>query len=115
LDDRITARLRASDYRDWRAKVTAIGGCAQPVRLTGSWQLQHATTGALLDWHGGDVMAPCGNRRESVCPACSDRYAADAYHLMHAGLSGGSKGIPSSVTGKPRLFATVTAPSFGAV
>ncbi|MFT7837570.1 replication initiation protein [Saccharothrix sp. BKS2] len=115
LEDRITARLRASDYRDWRAKVAAIGGCAQPVRLTGAWQVQHATTGALLDWHGGDVMAPCGNRRESVCPACSDRYAADAYHLMHAGLSGGSKGVPSSVTTKPRLFATVTAPSFGAV
>ncbi|MFD7657893.1 replication initiator [Actinosynnema sp. NPDC059797] len=115
LEDRITARLRASDYRDWRDKVTATGGCAQPVRLAGSWQVQHATTGALLDWHGGDVLVPCGNRRESVCPACSDRYAADAYHLMHAGLSGGSKGVPTTVTEKPRLFATVTAPSFGPV
>ncbi|MEV0675972.1 replication initiator [Actinosynnema sp. NPDC050436] len=115
LEDRITARLCSHDYRDWRDKVTATGGCAQPIHLTGGWQIQHVTTGTLLDWHGGDVLVPCGNRRESVCPACSDRYAADAYHLMHAGLSGGSKNIPTTITEKPRLFATVTAPSFGPV
>ncbi|GAA2675682.1 MULTISPECIES: replication initiator [Actinosynnema] len=114
LDSRITARLRSPDYRDWRDKVTATGGCAQPIRMSGGWQI-HSTGGALLDWHGGDVFIPCGNRRESVCPACSDRYAADAYHLMHAGLAGGSKGVPASITDKPRVFATLTAPSFGPV
>jgi len=115
LDDRITARLRAADYRDWRDKVTAVGGCAQPIRLFGAWQVQHPASGAVLAHHGGEVFVPCGNRRASVCPACSDRYAADAYHLMHAGLAGGSKGVPTSVTEKPRVFATLTAPSFGAV
>ncbi|WP_158853068.1 replication initiator [Saccharothrix deserti] len=115
LEDRIADRLRRADYRDWRDKVTATGGCAQPIRMTGGWQVQHATTGALLDWHGGDVFIPCGNRRSSVCPSCSDRYAADAYHLMHAGLAGGSKNVPTSVTEKPRVFATLTAPSFGPV
>jgi hypothetical protein len=34
---------------------------------------------------------------------------------MHAGLAGGSKGVPVSVTEKPRGFATLTAPSFGPV
>ncbi|TQM80459.1 hypothetical protein FHX81_2790 [Saccharothrix saharensis] len=115
LDDRIAHRLRRADYRTWRDKVTATGGCAQPIRMTGGWQVQDQATGALLDWHGGDVFIPCGNRRESVCPSCSDRYAADAYHLMHAGLAGGSKGVPTSVTEKPRVFATLTAPSFGPV
>ncbi|MFC6090571.1 replication initiator [Saccharothrix lopnurensis] len=115
LEERIAHRLRRADYRDWRDKVTATGGCAQPIRMTGGWQVQDAATGGLLDWHGGDVFIPCGNRRESVCPSCSDRYAADAYHLMHAGLAGGSKGVPTSVTEKPRVFATLTAPSFGPV
>ncbi|GAB2972601.1 replication initiator [Saccharothrix stipae] len=115
LEDRIAHRLRRADYRDWRDRVTGIGGCAQPIRMTGGWQVQDQASGALLDWHGGDVFIPCGNRRESVCPSCSDRYAADAYHLMHAGLAGGSKGVPTSVTEKPRVFATLTAPSFGPV
>ncbi|MFE9745993.1 replication initiator [Saccharothrix saharensis] len=115
LEDRIAHRLRRADYRTWRDKVTATGGCAQPIRMTGGWQVQDQATGALLDWHGGDVFIPCGNRRESVCPSCSDRYSADAYHLMHAGLAGGSKGVPTSVTEKPRVFATLTAPSFGPV
>ena len=96
LEDRIADRLRRADYRDWRDKVTTTGGCAQPIRMTGGWQVQDQATGALLDWHGGDVFIPCGNRRQSVCPSCSDRYAADAYHLMHAGLAGGSKGVPTS-------------------
>ncbi|TWP51327.1 replication initiation protein [Lentzea tibetensis] len=115
LEDRITARLRAADYRDWRDKVERTGGCAQPIKLFGAWQLHHAQTGRVLAHYGGDVFVPCGNRRESVCPACSDRYAADAYHLMHAGLAGGSKGVPLTVSDKRRVFATLTAPSFGKV
>jgi hypothetical protein len=115
LDDRIVARVRAADYRDWRGKVTAINGCAAPIRLLGAWQLHDQYSGTVLAHHGGDIFVPCGNRRASVCPSCSDRYAADAYHLMHAGLAGGSKGVPVTVSQKPRGFATLTAPSFGAV
>jgi hypothetical protein len=114
LEDRIAARLQAADYRDWRDKVTAIGGCARPIRLCGCWQLQDHR-GRVMAHHGGEVFIPCGNRRESVCLTCSDRYAADAFHLIRAGLAGGSKGVPESVTDKPRVFATLTAPSFGPV
>ncbi|MFT7835154.1 replication initiation protein [Saccharothrix sp. BKS2] len=115
LEDRITDRVRQADYRDWRDKVTAIGGCAAPIRLTGAWQLHTPDSTRVLAHLGGDVMVPCGNRRATVCQACSDRYAADAFHLMRAGLSGGSKGVPESVADKPRVFATLTAPSFGPV
>jgi hypothetical protein len=114
LEDRITARLQASDYRQWREKVTAIGGCAKPIRLFGCWQAQDLE-GQVLAHHGGAVFVPCGNRRASVCPTCSDRYAADAFHLVRAGLAGGTKGVPESVTDKPRVFATLTPPSFGPV
>lgn len=115
LDDRVTARLQADDYHDWRARVEAIGGCARPIRLTGGYSLIDATTGSVIHDHDGDVMVPCNNRRESVCSACSDRYAADAFHLVRAGLVGGSKGVPETVTAHPRAFVTLTAPSFGAV
>ncbi len=62
------------------------------------------------------MLAPCGNRRAAVCPACSDRYAADAYHLLRAGLAGDdTKDVPDTVAEHPRVFLTLTAPSFGPV
>ena len=50
-----------------------------------------------------------------MCPACSDRYAGDAFHLLSAGLAGGAKDVPTTVADKPRVFLTLTAPSFGPV
>jgi len=38
LDDLISRRLRATDYRQWRAQVEATGGCAAPIHLRGSSQ-----------------------------------------------------------------------------
>ena len=114
LADRVAHRLRAGDYPHWRGRVEQVGGCSVPVHLTGEFEVTHRGTGQSLVRRGGTVFVPCGNRRESVCPACSDRYAADAFHLIRAGLSGG-KGVPDSVAGKPRLFVTLTAPSFGPV
>ncbi|PXY28221.1 replication initiator [Prauserella muralis] len=114
-EQRLAHRVRAAGYADWRAKVHAVNGCARPIRLSGAHQLQDADTGRVLHHHGGDIFAPCGNRRATVCPACSDRYAADAFHLVRAGLVGGTKGIPDTVTQRPRAFVTLTAPSFGPV
>lgn len=76
--------------------------------------MEHRETGQTLAQRSGPVLAPCGNRRATVCPACADRYAADAFHLVRAGLSGG-KTVPTTVADKPRLFLTLTAPSFGPV
>ncbi|MBB3051145.1 hypothetical protein FHS23_002168 [Prauserella isguenensis] len=115
LDDRLAHRLRSTGYEKWRAKVRAVNGCAQPVRLYGAHQLQDTRTGYVLHDHSGHIFAPCGNRRSSVCPSCSDRYAADAFHLVRAGLCGGTKGVPETVADRARVFATLTAPSFGRV
>ena len=113
--DLLGARLRAPDYRAWRAQVQATRGCAAPIHLTGTSQVLDRDGAVLLD-RSGAVLAPCGNRRASVCPACSDRYAADAYHLLRAGLAGDTaKNVPVTVTAHPRVFLTLTAPSFGPV
>lgn len=113
--DLVTARLRSPDFPTWRAQVQATGGCAAPIHLRGSSTVRDRDGAVLLE-RAGDVLAPCGNRRESVCPACSDRYAADAFHLLRAGLAGDdTKGVPASVTDRPRAFVTLTAPSFGPV
>ncbi|MET7998499.1 replication initiator [Amycolatopsis sp. NPDC005232] len=113
LATRITNRMTPAVIRAVRARAEATGGCLQPVHLTG-YRTITDTTGRILDHTAGTVYAPCGNRRETVCPACSDRYAADAFHLIRAGMTGG-KTIPETVADKPRLFITLTAPSFGAV
>ncbi|WP_345020381.1 replication initiator [Saccharothrix violaceirubra] len=106
--------LRANGYRSWRRRVEAVHGCAKPVRLAGSTRVEDTTTGTVLDGFEGSLLVPCGNRRESVCEPCSARYAADTFHLVRSGLTGG-KGVPGTVSGHVRVFATLTAPSFGAV
>ncbi|MBC3194151.1 replication initiation protein [Pseudonocardia sp. C8] len=105
--------LRSPGFQEWRREVTAIGGCAAPIHLTGSSRIVTGD-GTVLAERAGDILAPCGNRRASVCPACSDRYASDAYHLIRAGMAGG-KGVPESAAAHPRVFVTLTAPSFGPV
>jgi hypothetical protein len=114
LATRITHQLARPNIRRVRDRIEKTGGCLQPVHLSGYRTLTDRATGRTLEHHAGVVYAPCGNRRESVCPACSDRYATDAFHLIRSGMSGG-KTIPESVADKPRLFLTLTAPSFGAV
>jgi len=56
----------------------------------------------------------CGNRRADVCSSCSTEYAGDLWHLLSAGMVGG-KGVPEEIRQHPLVFATLTAPSFGAV
>ncbi|MBB6375208.1 putative Zn-finger protein [Pseudonocardia eucalypti] len=114
VDQPIRDRITALDFQRWRSKVYATGGCAKPVKLAGYGALI-APDGTLLQERAGQIYTPCGNRRETVCPACSHRYAADAFHLLRAGLSGGHKQVPTTVTGHPRVFLTLTAPSFGPV
>jgi hypothetical protein len=86
-DGVLSRRLRSPDYPHWRAQVQATGGCAAPIHLIGSSQVLDRDGAVLLE-RAGTALAPCGNRRANVCPACSDRYAADAYHLLRAGLAG---------------------------
>ncbi len=116
------ASYRAADpnYFDWLDHVRAAAACTRPVLLRGEVLTTERSTGRVLrrqhtdDLPDGVIYKPCGNRRATVCPACSTLYQSDAYQLVRAGLIGG-KGVPESVAEHPAAFVTFTAPSFGPV
>jgi hypothetical protein len=84
------------------------------VRRTGPDSAEILSHRSTEDMPDGVIYKPCGNRRASVCPACSERYKRDAYQVVRAGLVGG-KGVPEQVAEHPAVFPTFTAPSFGPV
>ncbi|MFF4402163.1 replication initiator [Streptomyces sp. NPDC001480] len=108
------------NFPRWLEQITATGGCAHPVHLSGSTTTVDGTTGEIIHHYdtrnepGERLLVRCRNRRATVCPACSRLHAGDTYHLVRAGLLGG-KNVPATVRHRPRLFVTLTAPSFGAV
>ena len=66
----------------------------------------------MVDDYGGAVWVPCGNRRQTVCPTCSDRYAVDAFHLIRASSPNGpgtSATTPRCATGCLGCLATAMA------
>ncbi|WP_405796530.1 replication initiator protein RepSA [Streptomyces longwoodensis] len=112
----------APDYHRWEDQIRRTGGCADPIHLTGWTTHKDRITGATLHHYstasepGGRLRLACGNRRASRCPACARTYAGDTYHLIRAGLAGDDRrDIPATVRDHPRVFATLTAPSFGPV
>jgi hypothetical protein len=104
----------------WRSMVAATGGCADPIHLVGQSSTVDAATGEVLrrydteDEPNRRLLVACRNRRASRCAPCAEVYRADTYQVIRAGLAGG-KTVPDSVVGHPKVFATFTAPSFGAV
>lgn len=90
-------------------EINQAGGCSHPIRLRG--EFVNTNTGEV---NQRPLMVACKDRRAVICPSCSYLYKADAWILVSAGLIGG-KGVPESVREHPRLFLTLTAPSFGAV
>ncbi|WP_344291789.1 replication initiator [Streptomyces synnematoformans] len=104
----------------WLQQVTATGGCAHPVHLTGHTTTHDPATGEVLHHYDTRcepherLLLRCRNRRAAVCPPCSRLHAGDTFHLVRAGLVGG-KTVPPTVRDHPRLFVTLTAPSFGPV
>ncbi|WP_461111171.1 replication initiator, partial [Streptomyces calidiresistens] len=116
-------RVAASpDFQRWAEQIRRTGGCARPIHLTGSSTIRDAVTGEILHSYtttaepGGRLRVACGNRRASRCPACAWTYAGDTFHLIRAGLTGDDRrAVPASVATHPKVFATLTAPSFGPV
>jgi hypothetical protein len=104
----------ADDNTPWHTE------CTHLIPLRGRVDAVDLATGELRPMYdtgtepGGVLLTPCGNRRETVCPACSQVYKRDARHLVRAGLIGG-KGVPETIAQHPCVFATFTAPSFGPV
>ncbi|MGW7612280.1 replication initiator protein RepSA [Streptomyces sp. NPDC054766] len=112
----------SADFDRWQEQIRRTGGCSDPIRLTGATKTIDPTTKTVLHAYttehepGGMLRIACGNRRASRCPACAWTYAGDTYHLIRAGLTGDpDKGTPHTVREHPRVFATLTAPSFGPV
>jgi hypothetical protein len=119
-DDNYTAPRARDDFERWRQELSDTGRCHHPVQVKGSIRAVDLATGEVrpvystADEPGGVLLLPCGNRREAVCPTCSQTYKRDARQLVRAGLTGG-KGIPETIATHPCAFATFTAPSFGPV
>ncbi|WP_308400838.1 replication initiator protein RepSA [Streptomyces sp. AS02] len=116
-------RVAASPGFDrWQDQIRRTGGCSDPIHLTGWSITKDKATGETLRNYttdtepGGRLRIACGNRRASRCPACAWTYAGDTYHLIRAGLVGDTRHeIPATIRNRPRVFATLTAPSFGPV
>ena len=98
-----------SSHQELLRQIELAGSCTHPVRLSG--EMVNLATGEV----GNKLLTvSCKDRREQICPACSHLYKTDAWILVSAGLIGG-KGVPDSVLEHPRVFVTLTAPSFGPV
>ena len=106
--------VRSKGFHAWRQRVESVAGCARPIQLHGSSTLTDTTTGQRVGGTAGLLFVACGNRRASVCQPCSERYAADTFHLIRSGMVGG-KDVPATVASHVRVFTTLTAPSFGQV
>jgi hypothetical protein len=113
------------------AAAGAAVGCARPVRLVGRVEQVDTVTGEVRETFtsagrpGGVLHVNCRNRRVGVCPACSATYQGDARRIVLEGLGAwdgeqrgaapDGAGSSSSGSGRPAVFVTVTAPSFGPV
>jgi hypothetical protein len=117
----ILGRLLRDDFDAWADQAARVGHCAHPIRLTGEQHTVEAATGSVVSTFASASLPDevlyvrCNNRRASWCPSCSSTYQADMWHLLKAGAAGGDKGVPETVSSHPMVFATLTAPSFGAV
>ncbi|MGI9098167.1 MAG: replication initiator [Solirubrobacteraceae bacterium] len=119
LDPAIVQGLvaRASDPKRerWLQQVRRTGACRHPVRLRGVVVRGDEQVYSTADEPDGALMVRCGNRREACCPSCAHEYRGDMWQLVYAGMAGGRKGVPEQVAEHPQVFASLTAPSFGAV
>jgi hypothetical protein len=112
--------LAGPEFAAWLRQIERLGGCASPVYLTGFTATRDASTGELLHVFTsasqpyGRFAVGCRNRRVEVCLPCAYLHKGDTYQIVVSGLVGG-KGVPQEVASHPRVFATLTAPSFGTV
>ena len=90
-------------------EVELAGNCSNPIRVKSD--LVNCQTGEVTS---RSLRLACKDRRAVICSGCSATYQKDAWILVSMGLVGG-KSVPEAVSNHPRLFVTVTAPSFGPV
>ncbi len=113
--DGLIARVADPKRERWLEQVRRTGACRHPIRLRGAVLRGDELVYSTASEPDGALMVRCGNRRAECCPSCAYEYAGDMWQLIYAGVAGGRKGVPESVAEHPQVFATLTAPSFGAV
>ena len=111
----LVARASDPQRERWLQQVRRTGACRHPVRLRGVVLHGDEPVYSTASEPDGALMVRCGNRRETRCPSCAHEYRGDMWQLVYAGLAGGRKGVPEQVAEHPQVFASLTAPSFGAV
>jgi len=111
----LVARASDPQRERWLQQVRRTGGCRHPVRLRGVVLRGDEPVYSTTSEPDGALMVRCGNRREACCPSCAHEYRGDMWQLVYAGMAGGRKGVPEEVAEHPQVFASLTAPSFGAV
>jgi hypothetical protein len=111
----LVARASDPQRERWLQQVRRTGACRHPVRLRGVVLHGDERVYSTVDEPDGALMVRCGNRREACCPSCAHEYRGDMWQLVYAGMAGGRKGVPEQVAEHPQVFASLTAPSFGAV
>ena len=117
---RLLLILNHPDYAGLERQIYDLGACVDPIRISVATLRTLGVSGQVADVVArrdlplGVILVRCMNRRASRCPSCARIYQGDTYQLVRAGIVGG-KGVPVSVTANPQVFATLTAPSFGAV
>jgi replication initiator protein RepSA len=111
----LVARAGDPKRERWTQQVRRTGGCRHPVRLRGVVLHGDEPVYSTVDEPDGALIVRCGNRREACCPSCAHEYRGDMWQLVYAGMAGGRKGVPEQVAEHPQVFASLTAPSFGAV
>ncbi|GAC1361503.1 MAG: plasmid replication initiator protein [Actinomycetota bacterium] len=108
----------ADGFAAWDRQVRHAGYCCRPIRIRGRVEQLDRASGEVRTVFSTEaepdntLLVACGSRRAAKCRSCSSWYQRDAFHLVRSGLQGG-KGVPESVGDHPRLFVTLTAPSFG--
>lgn len=101
-------------------QLTTLRACSGPVRLDGHRSEVDTATGLILrhldsgKMPAGCLLVRCGNRPATRCASCAEVYRQDTFQLITAGLRGG-KTVPDTIARHPRVFATLTARSFGPV
>jgi hypothetical protein len=111
----LVARASDPQRERWLQQVRRTGACRHPVRLRGVVLRGDGPVYSTASEPDGALMVRCGNRREACCPSCAHEYRGDMWQLVYAGMAGGRKGVPEQVAEHPQVFASLMAPSFGAV
>ncbi len=120
LDDVVAQVADMQRHATFEARGMSCRWCAEPIRLVGH-TVTVDTAGQIVERFssgrlpGGQLYKPCGTRRATRCPSCAALYQGDARQLVRQGLLPTPDPGDPCVATRPVVFATLTAPSFGAV